>query len=664
MRNHHLLYLFSAGAIVGHGGCGSSDPAYDPSNDPGRITLHRLNNAEYTNTIRDLIGANIKLADFPTDERGYGFDNVADVLRLSPLSVELYVASAATIVETALKANGAGTTVSNELNGSSNTGNRDGDGWLFFSNDSIGVPYNAAAAGSYIIKVRAYGQQAGPDPAKLSIAVPGQAEVFLNVTATQGAPEVYQTTVNLAAGNNSIQVGFANDFFDANTQGDRNLWVDYVQITSVGGTGSSPGRDGILICQNLADKACQTTIVDAFTQRAWRRPITDAERAELLGLVDVASNAGDAPEEGIKLALQAALSSSNFLFRVEVDPNPKSRTPRPLTEYELASRLSYFLWSTMPDQQLFDLAKDKTLSKPDVLEAQVRRMIDDPKSVALIDNFAGQWLFTRALGDQDPDYSLFPEYDDELEASMRAETRNYFEEFLRKDVPMNQFLTADFTFVNDRLADFYGLPAVGSKDVKRVSLAGTNRTGFLTQASFLRITSRPKRTSPVIRGKWILDNLLCTPPRAPPPGVESLPDGMMATGSIRQRLEAHVKNPICASCHKSMDPLGFALDGFNAIGKARTEDQGSPVDTTGKLFNELPFSNAVDMAQLLAQEPLVYRCMVEKLYTYTGRSPVRVEALEHIDELTATFVAKNYSLRELFVAVATHASFTSRRGEP
>ncbi len=641
--------------------CGSSSSG----SDPGRVTLHRLNNAEYNNTVRDLLGTTLQPADsFPADDRGYGFDNVADVLRLSPLAVELYERAAQTLVADALRTTEPATTERYELMGSTASGQVLGEGWLFFSVGSVAHSFTAAAAGTYRITVRAYGQQAGPDPAAVSIEIPGQAPQTIAVPAVEAAPALYTASFTLTAGPTSVAVGFPNDFADAGS--DRNLWIDYVEISGpYDGPAVDPSkRARIMTCADVASTACQEQILRGFGERAWRRPMLDAELAELQTLVTQAVAAGDPPETGVRLALQAILVSSNFLFRVEIDLSPKSLSPHRLNDYELASRLSYFLWSTMPDDELFAAARSSKLHEPAELERQARRMLADPKSVALVDNFAGQWLFTRALGDQDPDYALFPEYDNELEAAMRIETRRYFEEFLRGDVPMNQFLTADFTFVNDRLAAFYGLPPVNTNEFVRVSLKDTPRRGFLSQASFLRVTSRPKRTSPVLRGKWILDNLLCSPPRPPPPGVESLPDGMMATGSIRSRLEAHVKNDVCASCHRVMDPLGFGLDAFDAIGKFRTQDQGFPVDTTGKLWGELPFTNATDMAALLAAEPLVYRCMVEKLYTYTGRSPNRVEAIEHIDQLTSQFVDSGYSLRELLVAVVTHQSFMTRRGEP
>lgn len=645
--------------------CGGSDQ----NADPGRVTLHRLNNAEYNNTVRDLLGTTLRpAADFSADERGYGFDNIADMLRLNPLALELYESAAEALINDTLAVTTAQTTKSFELMGDTSSGNASQGGWFFFSNGSASVTHQVPISGMYKVAIRAYGAQAGAEPARLALEVPNAAPIVIDVTAVQANPAVYERTISLPAGTSVLTVSFVNDAYDEATMADRNLWVDYVAITGPidGPQIDGARRDAILLCKDLETGECQHRILAEFTKRAWRRPPTEEEIGQLMSLVELARGQGDTAEVGIRLALQRVLVSPHFIFRVEVDPDPNAATPRPLTGWELATRLSYFVWSSMPDAELFAAAESGALvSDPSELERQARRMLDDPKAIALTDNFAGQWLFTRALGDQDPDYSLFPDYDDELEAAMRAETRRYFQAFLDEDIPMDQFLVADFTYVNDRLAEFYDLPPVNSPtDLVRVSLADTQRRGFLTQGSFLRVTSNPKRTSPVKRGKWVLDNLLCTPPRPPPPGVEGLPEGGMNTGSVRERLEAHQANPICASCHRVMDPLGFGLDNFDAIGHFRTADAGFPIDAKGELADGTAFDGAVEMTQQLAANPGVYRCMVQKLYTYTGRSPFRIEAIEHIDSLTERFIANGYHLRDLLVDVVTDPFFVSRRGEP
>jgi hypothetical protein len=658
--------LLMAGVVSAFAGtaCRTSGSSGD---DPGRITLHRLNNAEYNNTVHDLLGTELRPADdFPADERAFGFDNVADVQHLSTLQLELYEGAADALIADTLAVTTASTSQTFTLVGNTSFGNERDGGWFFFSGGDITFTYNAPLAGQYRISMPAWEQHAGTANAILALTIGSQPTVQIDVAAVEASPQTYSTTAVLPAGNTLITVSFANDFYDDVTGADRNLWVG--PATVEGPLDAPPvdeiRRNAILICDQLGDATCQRSILDRFTRRAWRRPATSDEIDALLGVVGVAIGQGDDAEAGLRLALKQVLVSASFLFRIEVDPDPRSITPHPLTDHEIASRLSYFLWSTMPDDALFAAADGGQLQDPAALAAQVDRMLADPKAVALIDNFAGQWLFTRALGDQDPDYQLFPAYDDELEAAMREETRRYFQAFLDEDIPMDQFLTADFTYVNDRLATHYGLPLPGSTEMVRVSLAGSPRRGFLTQGSFLRVTSNPKRTSPVKRGKWVLDNLLCTPPAPPPPDVPDLPEEDIPTGSIREQLEAHQSNPVCASCHRLMDPIGFGLDNFDAIGAYRTEDRGFPIDATGTLFEDQAFANAIELGQVIAANPGVYRCMVEKLYTYTGRSPYRIESTEHIDELAAEFAAGGYRLRDLIVKVVTHPSFVLRRGEP
>ncbi len=404
-------------------------------------------------------------------------------------------------------------------------------------------------------------------------------------------------------------------------------------------------------------------------RRAWRRPPTDAELARLAKLVDIAMDAGDDVTAGIKLALRGALVSPSFLFRVELDPQPTSLAPHPVSGYELASRLSYFAWSSMPDDALLDAAGAGELARTDDLLAQVDRLLADPRAAALTQNFAGQWLFTRALGDHAPDAATYPTYDAPLEAAMRAETQRYFQAFLEDDLPMDQFLVGDFTFVNDRLARHYGLPLPGSSELVKVSLAGTPRRGILTQGSILTVTSHPRRTSPVKRGKWLLDQLLCAPPPSPPPGVEGLLDEQMPVPgeelTVRQRLEQHREVEYCATCHDQIDPLGFGLEHFDGIGSFRMQEGAAAVDASGVLPDGTAFYGATELAEILAADPRVYRCMVEKLYTYAlGRAPNTHDAVHHIDDLTADFTARGFLLRDLVKSVVTHPAFRDRRGEP
>ena len=636
--------------------------------DPGRVTLHRLNKAEYNNTVRDLFGTTLRPADdFPSDDRGFGFDNVADSLTLSPLQVELYDRAAEALIEDAFT-----TTVPSERKraeietlGASN-GAANGEGWLFFSNGTATVPIDVKIAGTYRISVRAGETHAGTEFAKMTVRVGQNALQMFDVSAPRTSPAVYEYMQTLSPGAQNVVVAFTNDFYQA--PDDRNLWLDYVEVTGpIGATVSDTSkRDRILICDPASGNACVRDILYTFARRAWRRLPTDAELTRLVELVGVATSEGDDVITGIKLALRGVLVSPHFVFRVEIDPDPRSTKPHPVNGFELASRLSYFTWSSTPDDELLAAAEAGKLGKPDEILAQLDRMLLDPRASALTDNFAGQWLFTRALGDHVPDGSTYPAYDAQLEASMRAETQRYFRAFLEEDIPMDQFLLADFTYVNDRLAQHYGLPLPGTTELTRVSLAGTPRRGLLTQGSVLTVTSHPRRTSPVKRGKWLLDQLLCAPPPAPPPSVEGLPedDTMTAGLSVRQQLEKHRENEYCASCHDSIDPLGFGLEHFDGIGAFRMKEGTHDVDASGVLPDGQQFYGANELAEILSTDPRVYRCMVEKLYTYAlGRSPSTIDARIHIDDLANEFSTRPV-LRDLVKSIVLHTSFRDRRGEP
>ena len=649
------------GALLVALGCGNDNRIEDP----GRVTLHRLNRAEYNNTVHDLLGTSLRPADdFPSDDRGYGFDNVADSLTLSPLQVELYDRAAESLIEDAFNTTIPSTRQRGELETIGGTvGGADGEGWLFYSNGTATVPIDVKTAGTYRISVRAGEQHAGPDFSKMTVRVGSNPVQTYDVSAPRTMPAVYEVQQTLAVGAQNVVVAFTNDYY-MNGE-DRNLWVDYVEVTGpIGATLPDTGkRDRIVICDPDAD-GCIAKILRAFARRAWRRVPTDAEIDKLVELAAVAD--GEPAETKLKLALRGVLVSPSFVFRVELDKDPGTRVPHAVSDFELASRLSYFVWSSMPDDTLLDLAEAGKLHGD--LAAQLDRMLADPKAAAFADNFAGQWLFTRALGDHVPDYATYPDYDAQLEAAMRAETQRYFRAFLEENLPMDQFLVGDFTYVNDRLAKHYGLPLPGSNDLVRVSLAGTERLGLLTQGSVLTVTSHPRRTSPVKRGKWLLDQILCAPPPQPPPGVEGLIETEMQSGTemtVRQRLEKHRENEYCASCHNTIDPLGFGLENFDGIGAWRTKEGNLDVDASGVLPDGKTFKNARELAQILAADPRVYRCMVEKLYTYAlGKPPVSNDARDHIDELTIDFVERGYSLRALVRSIVLHTAFRDRRGEP
>ncbi len=406
-------------------------------------------------------------------------------------------------------------------------------------------------------------------------------------------------------------------------------------------------------------------ILERFASRAYRRPIREDELRRLLRFVEMADKNRDSFETGIGLALQAVLVSPHFLFRVEMDRRPADRAAiRSIGDFELASRLSYFLWSSMPDDELFELARKKTLHEPEVLEKQVRRMLNDPRSRALVDNFAGQWLQLRNLKDFKPDPDLFPAFDDKLRAAMLKETELFFESIVREDRSILDFIDADYTFVNERLAKHYGLSGVKGAEFRRVSLTGTPRGGILTQAAVLAVTSNPTRTSPVKRGKWILENILGTPQPPPPDGVEELKEDKAAaeSGSLRQRLEQHRANPNCATCHQRMDPLGFGFENFDAIGAWRSRDGKFAIDSTGTLPGGQSFAGPAQLRGILkTRKDAFARCLTEKLLTYAlGRGVERYDRCA-VDDIVTSAGKDNYKFSRLVIDIVKSDPFLKRR---
>jgi hypothetical protein len=410
-------------------------------------------------------------------------------------------------------------------------------------------------------------------------------------------------------------------------------------------------------------------VLRAFADRAYRRPATHDELMRLLGIVLSAEKDGEDPETAIQLALRAVLASPCFLFRVEGACVPGGAgDPLQTDDFVLAARLSYFLWSSMPDVELYSLASRGLLHDPDTLRAQVRRLLADPKASALAVNFASQWLQTRKLKDFAPDPSLFPDFDESLRWAMLKETELFCDSIRVEDRSVLDFLDADYTFVNDRLARHYGISGVVGQAFRRVALSGTPRGGVLTQASVLAATSNPTRTSPVKRGKWILENILGTPPSPPPSGVEALKptEGPGPGGTLRDRLEQHRANPACAACHRRMDPLGFGLENFDAVGGWRTADGNQPIDASGKLPGGRRFQGPAELrATLHARRDAFARCLVEKMLIYAlGRGLERADDLE-VNRIVARLARGGYRFSTLILAIAESKPFLNahRPGE-
>lgn len=638
-----------------------------PEDDPGRVTMHRLNKVEYNNTVRDLLGTKLTPADdFPADDISYGFDNISDVLTTSPLHVELYERSAELLIDEAMSLPTTATTTQTEaetLSGSA--GAATAEAWNLYSSGEVGSAVPFPTKGEYKISARVWGDQAGPDPARANFLVGGVPFGPFDVAVTEANPIVIETTAVIEPGNKQVAVEFINDYYDEVAMADRNLYVDWIKVEGpLNQPGKNEQRDRIVICDLATGEACVKQILTEFGRRAWRRPLTDAELSGLMKLVALGEQQGDGVEGGLKVALRAILTAPYFVFRVEKDPDPQSLMPHPLDAFELASRLSYFLWSSTPDDALLDAAEDGSLLDVGELKKHVDRMLDDPRSEGFVESFAGQWLYTRALDDHEPDYVVYPTYNEAIAAAMKKETKLFFREFLHSDRGMDELLTADFTFANDTLAAYYGLPPVGSEEHQMVSFKDEPRKGVLTQGSLLTVTSHPTRTSPVKRGKWVLTQLLCSKPADPPPGVEGLMPEAMPSGTLRDLLEQHRANPVCASCHDVMDPLGFGLESYDGVGLFRTEDTGGfPIDSSGELPTGEKFGGALEMADIIAADPRYSSCVTRQLFTFALGRGTDPRDQEYLDYMTQEFTAQGSKLRDLIKLVVTSEPFRLRRGE-
>lgn len=646
--------------------------------DPGRVTIRRLNRAEYDNTIRDLMGIDFHAAaDFPADDVGYGFDNIGDVLSMSPILLEKYLAAAETIVDKAIPPPGPDPLVraveadSFEVNG----GGKVDRGVILSSNGAVAANFDLPTMGRYFARARAYGHQAGDEPARMTARVDGVEKQTFDVTAVEGAARNYEFEFTAPAGHHRVSFEFINDYYRPEApdpkQRDRNLIIEHMEVVGPRSTAVEMAETARRILfvtpEDGKHDGAAREILGRFASKAFRRPAAAEEIERLVDLTTSVEADGGSFEDAIRLAVQAVLVSPHFLFRVEIDPEPNNpKASRDLTQFELASRLSYFLWSSMPDDELTRLAAEGRLSEPDRLEAQVRRMLTDPKSRAIVDNFATQWLQTRNLAIRTPDPSLFPTFDDDLRAAMRIESERFFEGVLREDRPLLDFLDSDYTYLNERLARHYGIEGVTGPEFRKVTLAGDRRGGVLTQASVLLITSNPTRTSPVKRGKWILEQILGTPPPPPPPGVEELKDDQAAMkgGSLRQRMEAHRANPNCATCHARMDPLGFGLENYDAIGAWRDLDGAFPIDASGVLPGGKTFSGPKPLkAILLARKADFTRSFAEKMLTYAlGRGVERHDRLA-VDSIADAAAADGYKMSRLIVEIVKSDPFRKRRGQ-
>jgi len=687
------------------------------SPDPGHKPVHRMNRTEYGNAIRDLLAIDVDVTGLlPADDESHGFDNIAGVLRISPSLLEQYLAAARTISSLAVG------TETDLLRADYRVPPDDGQedhveglplgtrGGLLFKHN---FPQDAEYQFSIKLLRNIVGYLTGLEFAhQVEISIDGErvfvaqvggeednraSDLAMSATADK-IDERLKKRVFVKAGPHMVGVTFIqrnhaesdeplqphernHDLQDMNGL----PLIDFVSVTGPvdpKGPGDTPSRRRIFTCQpsKPADEAtCARTILSGLARRAYRRPVTNADLDPVLQRF-ADGRAKGTFDNGVEQGLRLILANPKFIFRTETSPDvagpddrttagPQNRT-RPavakITDLELATRLSFFLWSSIPDDQLLDAAAQGRLSRPAVLEQQVRRMLADPRSRALVDNFASQWLMLRNLKSHIPNPGDFPNFDNELRDAFRTETELFFQSIVREDRSILDLLNADYTFVNERLARHYGIPNVYGSHFRRVHVAQEARRGLLGQGSILTVTSYPNRTSPVLRGKWILENVLGTPPPAPPPNVPTLNDNEpgQEAQSLRARMEAHRRTPTCATCHRVMDPLGFALENFDGVGEWRVKEQGGAVDPIGQLADGTKVDGPVALRQALNKHPDMFvRTVTEKLMTYGLGRGLDYTDMPLVREISREAAQSNYKWSSLVLGIVKSAPFQMKKAQ-
>jgi hypothetical protein len=655
--------------------------------DPGRVTARHLNRTEYRNTIRDLLGVDFQtMNEFPVDDSGDGFDNIGDVLSVSPLLAEKYLAAAERISARAL---GLVKLPDKPLNLSyaddehyaeavAATGNNGAahSAGLSFLEVNHRVDYD----GDYVIQAGLAGQR-GPagKPVMMGFWMDNKLLHTEEVPTTRPntvyfAPyEKREFKVFLPEGVHTFRLGFINDEFPAKLtkrqayNPNSNKYPTYIGFLGPERPTEPPaGRKKILIRDPNSGPQAIEKMVSTLARRAYRRPVTREEMDKLMKLVSTARAEGLNPEECVQVAIEGMLVSPAFLFHIEQSQkSADAGSVHRISDFELASRLSYFLWSSMPDDQLLDVAESGTLAKPDVLDAQIARMLKDPRASALSENFVGQWLEIRNLDSIKPDPDKFPAWSAEIKDAMRTETVMLFESILHENRPVSEFLTARYTFLNESLARFYGIPGVVGPEFRRVELETSERGGILGLGSVMAVSSYPSRTSVVLRGRFILDNVLGSPPPPPPPDVPSLnEDSLGIKLTLRQQMEKHRADPTCAGCHAKMDPLGFALENYDAIGRWRTKDGQFPVDTSGVLPDGTTFDGPASLREALAPKTSqLAQCIVEKMLVYSLGRGVDKSDRRNVADIMDALKGKEYRLESLIYIVAHSLPFQSRHDQ-
>jgi len=671
---------------------------------PGRASLHRLNRTEYANAVRDLLDLEIDVTELlPADDESDGFDNIADVLKVSPSLLEQYLAASRKVSSLAV-GDRAAAPISQVYPVPPDLAQDDHiEGLPLGTRGGLLIRHNFPLDAEYQFSVKLLrnivGYMTGLEwPHQLEITVDGE-RVFI---APVGGPEDNKMSdenmsaagdkiderlkvrVPIKAGPRAVGVSFirktsaeSDEPLQPHTR-DHDLQnmngiplVDYVDIRGpyeATGPGDTPSRRRIFTCRPATareEAPCARKILSTLARRAYRRPVSGAEVDDLMAFYEDAIDDGGNFDASIQSALRLILASPKFLFRAEPDPvRAAPGTIYRLGDLELASRLSFFLWSSIPDDELLTVAAQGKLKDPGTLDQQVRRMLADPRAEALVQNFAGQWLFLRNLQSHLPDNKAFPDFDHNLRQAFRRETELLFDSIMREDRNVLDLLNANYTFVNERLARHYGIPNVYGSRFRRVALTDENRRGLLGQGSVLTVTSYPNRTSPVLRGKWILENILGTPPPPPPPNVPALTengeDGKVL--SVRERLEEHRKNPVCASCHRVMDPLGFSLENFDAIGQWRAREDGGPVDASGQLADGSNVDGPVSLRKAIMRRPEQFvGTMTEKLMTYALGRGVEPYDMPIVRSIARAAARNNYRFSSIVLGIVKSTPFQMRK---
>jgi mono/diheme cytochrome c family protein len=682
---------------------------------PGRPLPHRLNRAEYANAVRDLLALDVGdvAALLPADDSAYGFDNIAEALGASSVLLERYVTAAGRISALAIGdpdvSPGSETFVVRQ----DYSQDQHVDGQPFGTVGGVLANYTFPLDGEYVLsaslmRTNVDATRGLEDPRQVEFTLDGE-RVFITsiggttptglpgaAAAEEGASKPrlsrsdavdaqLQVRLKVKAGPRAVGVAFLQRSLGENTrrlQPFRSSLDSYdatgmphIRTLSITGPynptgpGDTPSRRRVFVCRPAnaqADEACATQILTTLARRAYRQPPTAADVQRLLDFYRAGRRDGNF-ETGIQRALQRILASPKFVIRVEREPSTVAPgAAYAISDYELASRLSFFLWSSIPDDELLDVAARGRLKTPSVLEQQVRRMLADSRAEALVSNFAGQWLQLRNLRNSVPNEDLFPEFDDNLRQAFQRETEMFFDSIMREDRNVLELLTADFTFVNERLARHYKIPNIYGSHFRRVPVADEARRGLFGQGSILTSTSNANRTSPTVRGKWILANLIGMPPSPPPANVPPLkenPEGA-APVNIRAQMEQHRTDPVCASCHKLMDPLGFAMENFDAVGRWRTRDNGSPIDASGQFLDGSTLNGVQGLRQMLVSHPDIFvGTLTEKLLTYALGRGLDSHDMPAVRKIVRESAGHDYRFSTLVLGIATSVPFQMRSAQ-